>query len=109
MVEEMLRVKAFLVVERNTTRDYLDVAALSHHLGGRKSAAALERMNDLDAEFVGEGGDMLSTLVTKLAAPDPHDLTDVNLTEHKGIIAPWDDWRAVEEQRRAVAEAILRA
>ena len=106
-VEEMLRVKAFLVVERNTTRDYLDVAALAHHLGVRKSVAALERMNDLYAEFAGEGGDMLTTVVTKLAAPDPYALTDVDLTEYKGIIAPWDDWRAVEAQCRAVAEAIL--
>ncbi|HKS93055.1 MAG TPA: hypothetical protein VJS16_00175, partial [Gammaproteobacteria bacterium] len=32
-IEEMLRIKTFLVVERNATRDYLDVAALSHHLG----------------------------------------------------------------------------
>src|SRR5690606_9558113 len=31
-VEEMLRIKAYLVVERNATRDYLDVAALSHHI-----------------------------------------------------------------------------
>ena len=108
-VEEMLRVKAFLVVERNTTRDYLDVAALSHHLGVRKSVAALERMNDLYAEFAGEGGDMLTTVVTKLAAPDPYDLTDVDLAEYKGIIAPWDDWRAVEKQCRGVATAILRA
>lgn len=108
-VEEMLRVKAFLAVERNTTRDYLDVAALSHHLGVRKSVAALERMNDLYVEFAGEGGDMLTTIVTKLAAPDPYDLTDVDLTEYKGIIPPWDDWRAVEKQCRAVATAILGA
>ena len=71
--------------------------------------AALERMNDLYAEFAGEGGDMLTTVVTKLATPDPYDLTDVNLEEYKGIIAPWDDWRAVEEQCRKVATAILRA
>lgn len=108
-VEEMLRVKVFLVVERNTTRDYLDVAALANHLGVRKSVAALERMNDLYSEFAGEGGDMLTTVVTKLAAPDPYDLTDVDLTEYTGITAPWDDWRAVEAQCRAVAEAILRA
>lgn len=106
-VAEMLRVKAFLVVERNTTRDYLDVAALSHHLGVRKSVAALERMSDLHAEFSGEGGDILTTVVTKLAAPDPYDLTDVDLAEYKGIIPPWDDWRAVEEQCRTVAAAIL--
>ena len=36
-IEEMLRIKAFLLVERNATRDYLDVAALSHHLGRVKS------------------------------------------------------------------------
>ena len=108
-VAEMLRIKAFLVVERNTTRDYLDVAALSHHLGTRKSVAALERMNELYGEFVGEGGDMLTSLITKLAAPDPYDLTDLDLSEYKGIIPPWHDWRTVESQCRSVAEAILGA
>ena len=107
-VAEMLRIKAFLVVERNTTRDYLDVAALSHHLGKRKYAAALERMNELYGEFAGEGGDILTSLITKLVAPDPYDLTDVDLAEYKGIISPWDDWRAVETQCRTVAEAILK-
>jgi hypothetical protein len=107
-VEEMLRVKAFLLADRNATRDYLDVAALSHHLGLSKSAAAVERMNDLYGEFAGEGGDMLTTVVTKLAAPDPYDLTEVDLTEYKGIIAPWNNWRAVEEQCRALAIEILR-
>ena len=107
-VNEMLRIKAFLVVDRNATRDYLDAAALSHHLGARKAVEALESMNELYGGFAGEGGDMLTSLVTKLAAPDPYDLTDVDLTEYKGIIAPWDDWRAVETQCRAVAEEILR-
>src|ERR1700730_5011562 len=60
-VEEMLRIKAYLVVERNATRDYLYVAALSHHLGLLKSARALDRMNELYSEFAGEGGDMLSS------------------------------------------------
>lgn len=67
--EEMLRIKAFLVVDRNATRDYLDVAALSHHLGARKSAAALEPLSELYADFAGEGGDMLMTVLTKLADP----------------------------------------
>ena len=40
-IEEMLRIKTFLVVERNATRDYLDVAALSHHLGTAKSVHAI--------------------------------------------------------------------
>jgi hypothetical protein len=106
-VAEMLRIKAFLVVERNATRDYLDTAALSHHLGLRESARALEKMNGLYREFAGEGGDMLSTVVVKLANPEPYDLTEIDLTEYKGIIAPWSDWRAVDEQCRALAMAIL--
>lgn len=106
-VEEMLRVKAFLVVERNATRDYLDVAALSHHLGVQRSSEALECMNELYAEFAGEGGSMLTTVVTKLAAPDPYDLTDVDLTEYKGISPPWNDWTSVREQCLSLAAAIL--
>lgn len=46
-------------------------------------------------------------ILTKLAAPDPYDLTDVDLAEYKGIIPPWHDWHAVESQCRSLAEAIL--
>jgi hypothetical protein len=106
-VEEMLRIKAYLMVERNATRDYLDVAALSHHLGLGKSARALDSLNELYAEFAGEGGDMLSTVVVKLSNPDPYDLTDVDLSEYKGIVAPWNDWRAVERHCRSLAVALL--
>jgi hypothetical protein len=106
-VEEMLRIKAFLTVERAATRDYLDVAALSHHLGLRKSAAALGRMNELYAEFAGVGGDMASSVVTRLSAPKPYDLDDVDLTQYKGIVAPWNDWKSVREQCRQVALALV--
>lgn len=106
-VGEMLRIKTYLAVERNATRDYLDVAALSQHLGIKKSIHALERMNELYAEFAGEGGDMLTTVVVKLSNPDPYDLTEVDLSEYKGIIAPWNDWRAVETQCRSLAAALL--
>jgi hypothetical protein len=107
-IEEMLRIKTFLVVERNATRDYLDVAALSHHLGTSKSVRAIERMRQLYAEFAGEAGDIMISIVVKLGAPDPYDLTEVDLTEYKGIIPPWNDWGAVEEQCRSLAIAILR-
>ena len=106
-VEEMLRIKSYLVVERNATRDYLDTAALSHHLGLPKSARALDRMNELYSEFAGEGGDMLSTVVVKLSNPDPYDLTEIDLSEYKGIAAPWNDWHAVEAQCRSLALALL--
>lgn len=106
-VAEMLRIKAFLIVDRNATRDYLDVAALSHHLGLKESAAALDRMTELYADFAGEAGDMLLTVVAKLANPDPYDLTDVDLREYKGIVPPWSDWDAVRGQCRSLAVAVL--
>jgi hypothetical protein len=106
-IGETLRIKTFLVVDRNATRDYLDVAALSHSLGLGKSAVALERMNEIYSEFAGESGDMLTSALVKLAAPDPYDLTDIDLTEYKGIIAPWNNWRAVQVQCGALAAAIL--
>jgi hypothetical protein len=106
-VAEMLRIKAFLAVDRNATRDYPDVAALSNHLGAAASALALAPMNDLYAEFAGEGGDMLTSVVVRLADPAPYDLTDLDLAEYKGIVQPWDDWDAVVRQCRAVAAAVV--
>lgn len=50
---------------------------------------------------------MLMTVVTKLADPDPYDLTDVDLREYKGIVPPWNDWAAVKEQCRAIAVAMV--
>ena len=106
-IEETLRIKTFLVVDRNATRDYLDVAALSHHIGLAKSAAALERMNELYAEFKDEAGDLLTAVVVKLSLPDPYDLTDIDLSEYKGIVAPWNNWRAVQAQCASLAAALV--
>lgn len=106
-IEETLRIKTFLVVHRNATRDYLDVAALSHHIGLEKSAAALESMNELYAEFKDEAGDLLTSVVVKLSVPDPYDLTDIDLHEYKGIVAPWNNWRAVQAQCASLAAALI--
>jgi hypothetical protein len=106
-IEEMLRIKSFLLVDRNATRDYLDVAALSHHIGLTKSAAALERMNELYADFKDESGDLLTAVVVKLSLPDPYDLTDIDLSEYKGIVAPWNSWRAVQAQCASLAASLM--
>jgi hypothetical protein len=108
-VPEMLRVKSFLALERNATRDYSAVVALSSHLGLNKSAAALESMNRLYADFAGEGGDILTSLVVSLVQPQPYDLTEVDLSEYRGIIRPWNSWRSVAKQCADLAAAILKA
>lgn len=107
-IEEMLRIKAFLIVERNATRDYLDVAALSHHLGRAKSVRAIEKMRQLYAEFAGESGDILISVLVKLSTPDPYDLTEVDLSEYRGIIAPWSNWGAVVKQCGSLAAQMLK-
>jgi hypothetical protein len=88
-------------------RDYLDVAELFHHVGLAKTAAALERMNSLYAEFKQEAGDMLTAVVVKLSLHGPYDLADIDLSEYKGIIDPWNDWRAVQAQCTSLAAALL--
>jgi hypothetical protein len=64
-------------------------------------------MNELYAEFAGEGGDILTLVVVKLSVPDPYDLTNIDLSEYKGIIAPWNNWRAVQEQCASLAGALV--
>ena len=52
---------------------------------------------------------MLTTLVVKLADPEPYDPTDVDLSEYKGIVAPWNHWRRVSIQGAKLAAMILKS
>ncbi len=93
---EALRVKAYLVVQRNVVRDYLDVVALADHLG---EDAAVEVLSNIDAYYVdrsGETGSVLTSLVAALADPQPRD-TDVTreLPRYKGLDARWHEWEDV--------------
>jgi transcriptional regulator with XRE-family HTH domain len=53
--EETLRIKGFLIVRRNQTRDYLDVAALADRYGLEKAAPVLARIDDYYADQHGAG------------------------------------------------------
>ncbi len=46
---------------------------------------------------------MLTSVLVKLAVPDPMDLEGVDLAEYKGIVPPWNAWPAVVEQCGALA------
>jgi len=101
---EALRVKAYLVVQRNVVRDYLDVVALADHLG---EDAAVEVLSNIDAFYVdrsGEAGSVLTSLVAALADPQPRD-TDVTgeLPRYKGLDARWHEWENVVAACRALA------
>jgi hypothetical protein len=54
-----------------------------------------------------EAGDILTAVAVKLSVPDPYDLTDIDFSEYKGIVAPWNNWRAVQAQCTALAAALM--
>ena len=93
---EALRVKAYLVVQRNVVRDYLDVAALADHLGIDTAVGVLA---DIDAYYVdrsGEPASVLTALVTALADPHPRDVeVTEELARYKGLDERWHAWEDV--------------
>ena len=101
---EALRVKAYLVVQRNVVRDFLDVVALAEHLG---ADVAVEVLVDIDSYYVDrsdQAGSVLTALVIALADPRPRD-TDVieELPRYKGLEARWHRWADVVEAAQALA------
>ena len=101
---EALRVKAFLVVQRNVVRDFLDVVALADHIG---EAAAVEVLSDIDAYYVDRSNDpasVLTSLVVALAEPSPRD-TDVidELPRYKGLDPRWHRWSDVVDACQTLA------
>lgn len=102
--EETLRVKAYLVVQRNVVRDYLDVAALSEHLGRDRSVEVLSEIDAFYVDRSGAPGSVLTSLVVALADPSPRD-PDVTteLPRYKGLASRWHDWRSVVAVCRELA------
>ena len=102
---EMARIKAWLVVTRNTVRDYLDTVVLLERLGWAKALEAFERFDELYAQL--NGGSPLAELVERLAARAPVDLGRVDLESYKGLVAPWNGWPHLEARGRFWAQTLL--
>jgi hypothetical protein len=97
-VEEAIRIKAFLVVRRNQTRDYLDLAALCDLFGTDSSAAVLSRIDDYYADQHEQGNGIASQLVRQLADPQPADRSVIDqLDSYRRLRRRWSDWGAVTD------------
>jgi hypothetical protein len=107
-IEETLRVKAFLIVRRNQTRDYLDVATLADRMGVVAAANTLARIDDYYADQH-HGGDGVATQVARqLADPRPRDRrTTRELARYKRLDPRWHDWSAVVAMCREVAVGMV--
>jgi predicted nucleotidyltransferase component of viral defense system len=109
-IEETVRIKAFLIVRRNQTRDYLDVAALADHYGVAAASRVLSKLDDYYSDQHGQGVGVATQLARQLAAPKPKDSSITRqLAEYRNLAARWTDWQEVVEVCQQVAEGMLEA
>ena len=105
---EILRIKAWLVLRRNATRDFLDVAAIAGKLTDREVLAALAPMDHLYPQE-GDPGAVRQQLMRQLAMPRPYDLDEVKLDEYRGLVPEWHDWQTVTRKCGKIASAMANA
>ncbi|MCY4200576.1 MAG: hypothetical protein OXD00_01115 [Gammaproteobacteria bacterium] len=102
---EILRIKAFLALKRNATRDYVDFAALSDTLGTK---GTVEACRNFDAYYpLDNGQSALQQTIKQLASPVPYDLEQIDLSLFKGLDAQWHHFESVVQQCVAVSIALL--
>jgi hypothetical protein len=107
-IEETLRVKAFLVVRRNTVRDYLDCAALADRIEIPRAAGILNRIDDYYADQIGDGDGIATQVLRQFADPRPVDAGVIaELSRYKGLNSRWADWTAVTAILAEVSAAML--
>jgi hypothetical protein len=95
-IEETLRIKAFLVVRRNQTRDYLDLAALADCLGVEQASSVLMGIDEYYADQAGEGDGVASQLVRQLSDPKPADASVIGqLDSYRRLRKRWSEWDEV--------------
>ena len=101
---EMARIKAWLLVTRHTTRDFLDTVVLFERLG---EAGVENALAELDAIYEQpNGASPLAELAERLEAGRPGDLAQIDLHSYRGLIAPWNDWHHVRARGSAWASVV---
>jgi hypothetical protein len=106
--EEILRIKGYLVVARNQTRDYLDVAALSEWSGIDNAAKTLGDIDHYYADQHQGGLGISSQIVRQLADPRPKDSkTTRHLDQYKRLDRRWRDWGEVRAVCAELSRRIL--
>lgn len=102
---ETLRIKAYLIVKRNTTRDFIDFVALFDHLGTKLSLKALSILDSLYPQ--GKEESILRQLALQLSQPKPYDLSQTNLSQYKSLKAPYQDWKEIKKRTTVAGLRIM--
>lgn len=105
---EMLRVKAYLVVQRNQVRDYLDTVALADRLGGVSAVSTMAGIDEYYRDRSGGGDSVLTALVQRLSEPAPRDSRVTRqLSSYRALDQRWHDWSAVVAACQELADGLL--
>ena len=105
---EILRIKAWLCLMRNATRDYIDFVALVKRIGEAEASVVVAAMDDYYEDQVGPDGRRVATQIAKqLAEPRPFDLSSIDLGAYRKLDRRWQDWAAVADSCRRVAARVL--
>ncbi len=106
---EILRIKAWLALQRNQTRDYLDIAALADHMGLDEAAGVLRGIDDYYADVNRRPEAVATQLARQLADPRPRDAeVTAQLASYKALDPRWHEWSAVKAVLADLAQRMVR-
>lgn len=108
ILPEILRIKAYLVVQRNQVRDYLDTVALADRMGTEAAVGVFLSIDDYYADRSGDDDSVLTSLTQRLSDPDPRDKrVTLQLPAYKGLAERWHRWEAVVRASQGLADGIV--
>ena len=95
-IDEIFRIKAFLLVDRGAVRDFLDVAALADRVGLEHAASLLSDLDSYYAVRSDEEGLVSTQVVLALADPHPTDPAVLSeLSSYKNLAPRWREWESI--------------
>ncbi len=107
--EEILRIKSYLIVNRNQTRDYLDTAAVATHLGMEQARSVVADIDTYYGELSNTEGAISTVLADRLYECRPKDHKAITtLPRFKGLDPEWADWDHVRDVCRELVKGVLK-
>ncbi len=107
-LDETIRIKAYLIIARNQTRDYLDVAALADAIGIEHAAAVIAGIDQYYADQHHGGDGVATQCIRQLSNPQPADThTTRELPHYKGLSKRWHEWQETVTICKEVADKAL--
>jgi len=106
---EILRIKGWLALQRNQTRDYLDIAALADGIGIDQAAGVLGGIDEYYADINRQPEAVATQLARQLADPRPRDAeVTAQLASYKALDPRWHEWSAVTAVLADLAQGMVR-